>query len=263
MKSAQQALQLSIKPTPHLPLPRRWRYVRLGDIADHRLGKMLDAQKNKGIPYAYLRNTNIRWFKVDLTHLQEMKFEENEIDKYSIKNGDVLICEGGEPGRAAIWDLPDRNIMFQKAIHRVRPGNELDGRFLVHRLMFDYFTGGLNDYYTGATIKHLTGQDLARYQFPLPPIEEQRRIAAILDQADALRRARRRALTRLNTLAQSIFYEMFGDPSAKPTGWPMGVIGDLLASTNMDPAPALGKAANTQSSGWGTLPTAARSICMI
>jgi type I restriction enzyme S subunit len=148
---------------------------------------MLDAQKNRGNLRPYLANPNIRWFDVDLANLKEMRFEDDEEEKFSIRDGDVLICEGGEAGRAAIWNGPDIGVKFQKAIHRVRTGPKLYNRYLVHRLFYDYQSGGLDDYYTGATIHHLTGQDLARYEFPLPPFDEQRRIAAILDQADDLR----------------------------------------------------------------------------
>jgi len=116
---------------------------------------------------------------------------------------------------------------FQKAIHRVRCGPRLYSRYLVHRLMADYFSGRLADYYTGATIKHLTGQDLNRYRFPLPPLADQRRIAAILDKADALRAQRRAALAKLDTLTQSIFLDMFGDPATNPKGWPVKRIEDI------------------------------------
>ncbi len=190
---------------PRAKWPKDWRKVRLAEVADMRLGKMLDAQKNKGSLFRYLANPNVRWFELDLNNLKEMRFEKEEEEKFSIRNGDVLVCEGGEAGRAAIWKGPDAGVKFQKAIHRVRPKEALLNRFLVHRLFYDYHKGNLNDYYTGATIKHLTGQDLARYEFVLPPLDEQKRIAAILDQADTLRRLRQRAIDRLNALGQAIF----------------------------------------------------------
>jgi len=196
-----------------------WPTVCLGEIAEMCLGKMLDAKKNKGRPQPYLRNPNIRWFDVDLSNVQFMRFEEREDERYGLSAGDVVVCEGGEAGRAAIWDGRVPNMKFQKAIHRIRCGPRLDRRFLVHRLMWDYFSGRLTDYYTGATIKHLTGQDLARYQFPLPPVPEQRRIADILDKADALRAKRRAVLKQLDELTQSIFLDMFGDPATNPKGW--------------------------------------------
>lgn len=207
----------------------QWPKVQLGDVAELCLGKMLDAAKNKGEPYFYLRNPNVRWFSVDTSNLRQMPFESHELDRYGLLAGDVLICEGGEAGRAAIWDAPLPNVKFQKAIHRVRTGPKLLNRFLVHRLKYDFDSGQLADYYTGATIKHLTGKDLARYRFSLPPMPDQRRIAAILDKADALRAKRREAIAKLDQLLQSVFLEMFGDPVTNPKGWPEGSI-DIVAS---------------------------------
>lgn len=207
----------------------QWPRVPLGELAEHRLGKMLDNAKNTGVPRRYLRNPNVRWFNVDLTDLQEILVEEDEVHRYQLKPGDVLICEGGEAGRAAIWQGEAEDVIFQKACHRVRVGPNLDARYLVHRLMFDYFNGGLDDYYTGATIKHFTGQDLARYKIPLPPLDQQRRIAAILDKADGLRQKRKRAIALLDSLSQSIFLEMFGDPLRNPRSLTLGRVGDLLA----------------------------------
>lgn len=198
---------------------REWPMVALQEVADMRLGKMLDARKNKGTLQPYLRNPNVRWFDVSLDDIQMMRFEEREGERYGLRADDVLVCEGGEAGRAAIWDGRASDMRFQKALHRVRCGPKLDSRFLVHQLHADYFSGRLLDYYTGTTIKHLTGQDLARYRFRLPPLAEQRRIAAILDQADALRTKRRAALAQLDALAESIFIDIFGDLARVPTEW--------------------------------------------
>ncbi|MDH1106772.1 restriction endonuclease subunit S [Pseudomonas otitidis] len=197
----------------------KWPRVQLGDVAEQCLGKMLDAKKNKGRPLKYLRNPNVQWFKVDVSDLKEMLFEEHEMNRFGLLEGDVVVCEGGEAGRAAIWEGQVRDVKFQKAIHRVRCGPKLHNRFLVHRLMADYHSGRLAEYYTGVTIKHLTGRDLSRYEFELPPVEQQKRIAAILDKADALRAKRRKALEQLDALAQAIFIEMFGDPYTNPMGW--------------------------------------------
>ena len=205
-----------------------WPTVQLSEVAEHCLGKMLDAQKNKGRPLPYLRNPNVRWFEIDTADLQSMPFEPHEDDRYGLQKGDVVVCEGGEAGRAAIWDGRLSNVKFQKAIHRVRPGPKLDARYLVYCLMTDHQNGRLADYYTGATIKHLTGQDLARYRFSLPPLPEQRRIAAILDKADALRAKRRAALAQLDTLTQSIFLDMFGDPATNRKGWPRATLNDAI-----------------------------------
>lgn len=206
----------------------KWPRVQLGDVAEQCLGKMLDAKKNKGRPLKYLRNPNVQWFKVDVSDLKEMLFEEHEMNRFGLLEGDVVVCEGGEAGRAAIWEGQVRDVKFQKAIHRVRCGPKLHNRFLVHRLMADYHSGRLAEYYTGVTIKHLTGRDLSRYEFELPPVEQQKRIAAILDKADALRAKRRKTLEQLDALAQAIFIEMFGCKANSYLQLPMVLLSDLV-----------------------------------
>ena len=98
-----------------------WKTTKLGKYIDSSLGKMLDKNKNKGEYKPYLGNINVRWGSFELNELSRMKFEPHESDRYGIKKGDLIICEGGEPGRCAIWeeDIPEMKI--QKALHRVRP----------------------------------------------------------------------------------------------------------------------------------------------
>lgn len=219
-------------------IPKGWRIVHLGDVAERCLGKMLDSKKNKGRLLPYLRNPNVRWFEVDTSDLKAMPFEDHELERYGLREGDVLVCEGGEAGRAAIWKgcLPD--VKIQKAIHRIRVGPNLFNRFLVYQLMADYYNGRLADYYTGTTIKHLTGQDLARYEFALPPLAEQRRIAEVLDRAEELRAKRRVALAQLDVLAEAIFLDLFGGHrqapvtvgaklEAHPRGWEWELLTDV------------------------------------
>ncbi len=86
----------------------------MSHIADHRLGKMLDKGKNKGKPYPYLRNTNVQWLEFNLDDIKEMRFEDDELDEYEVREGDLLVCEGGEPGRCAIWQGQTTRMMFQK-----------------------------------------------------------------------------------------------------------------------------------------------------
>lgn len=81
----------------------KWEKVKLGNVTDSCLGKMLDQNKNKGDYQPYLANVNVRWGEFDLENLPLMKFEESEQERYELKYGDLVICEGGEPGRCAIW----------------------------------------------------------------------------------------------------------------------------------------------------------------
>ena len=126
---------------------------------------MLDKEKNVGTPQRYLRNINVRWFNFDLSDLLEMRIEQNEFDKYSIRYGDLVICEGGEPGRCAVWDK-NESIFYQKALHRVRFTNGSNAKFYMYYLWFAAQTGQLNRYFTGTGIKHLTGQSLNKIPVP-------------------------------------------------------------------------------------------------
>jgi len=160
-------------------IPSSWRWVRLSDVAEARLGKMLDKAKNVGQLYPYLRNTNVHWFDIRTDDLKSIALAEHELDEYRLKHGDVLICEGGHGiGRTAVWRGDVENMVFQKALHRVRPGSHLDPDFFALCCFVYFDTGVMQTYFTGVGIPHFTGKALAQLVFPLPPIGEQRRIVA-------------------------------------------------------------------------------------
>ena len=136
---------------------------------------MLDKLKNEGCYMSYLRNINVRWGCFDLTDVLKMRFKDDEVERYMIEKGDLVLCEGGEPGRCAIWDKANP-IMFQKALHRIRCHGGVLNEYLKY-VIEDYAKANkLEEYYTGSTIKHLTGESLVSILFPLPPIKEQERI---------------------------------------------------------------------------------------
>lgn len=157
-------------------LPVGWEWVRLGEVADNRLGKMLDKAKNTGKRYPYLRNTNVQWRHIELDDIKEISLEASELEEFRLLPGDLLICEGGYPGRCAIWNEPDREMYFQKALHRVRPRGGVAVELIAISLESDSKSGNLEQHFTGATIKHFVGQALDRYVVPLPPLPEQSRI---------------------------------------------------------------------------------------
>lgn len=162
-------------------LPQGWLLAELGEIADIQLGKMLDKKRTAGKPLPYLRNINVRWDEIDTTDLLEMPFKESELSRYSLAPGDVLVCEGGEPGRAAVWKTDDSHIKFQKALHRVRGNGAFVPRWLVFHLLHDAQRGALSHYFTGTTIKHFPGESIREYRVRVPPFAEQERVVAALD----------------------------------------------------------------------------------
>jgi type I restriction enzyme, S subunit len=166
-------------------IPSSWTWVRFAGVGEQRLGKMLDAQKNRGGSKPYLRNTNVQWMRFELADVKEMRVDEREEDELRLKSGDLLICEGGEPGRCAIWREEVDEMYFQKALHRVRPCEAILSEFLALNLQLDCRNEVLASYFTGATIKHLTGRSLSKYPVPIPPLAEQLRIVAKVDQLTA------------------------------------------------------------------------------
>ena len=189
-----------------------WKKVKLGEITESCLGKMLDAAKNRGEYKPYLANLNVRWGCFDTDNLSLMKFEEDEDERYGIKYGDLIICEGGEPGRCAIWkeEIPDMKI--QKALHRVRPKKGLvDNFYLFYWFLLAGKRNLIDQYCTGATIKHLPGQKLKEVVVDLPPLATQHYIATILSRYDSLIENYQKQIKLLEEAAQRLYKEWFVD----------------------------------------------------
>ncbi len=190
-----------------------WSKQKLGDFADYRLGKMLDKSKNKGNYISYLRNTNIRWFEIKFDDLKQMKVEHSELSKFELKFGDVLVCEGGEPGRAAIWKEKKENIIFQKALHRVRLNSTIIPEFFIYNLRVDTVNQVLEKLFTGTTIKHLTGRSFSKYEILVPPLPEQteivRRVESLFAKADVIEAKYLALKAKIDQLPQAILAKAF------------------------------------------------------
>nr|WP_284046786.1 restriction endonuclease subunit S [Cupriavidus campinensis] len=185
--------------------------TRLGDHVDSCLGKMLDAKKNKGTPQPYLGNSNVRWGNFDLVDLAEMRFEPHEEERYGLAHGDLVVCEGGEPGRCAIWTASIPGMKIQKALHRIRPKATLNNYYLFYWFQYAARAGLLDPYFTGTTIKHLTGKAIAQLEIPLPPVETQVAMAGILKSLDDRIALLRETNVTLEAIAQAIFKSWFVD----------------------------------------------------
>lgn len=163
-------------------VPAGWTSATVDQLGSVQLGKMLDKQKHTaGAPYQYLRNINVRWGAFDVSDVFEMNFETDELERFSVRSGDVLVCEGGEPARAAVWRSNQTDMKYQKALHRVR----FDGAYLPDLLVIALEhlakSGVLDELYGGSTIKHFTRETFVKLVLPVPPTAEQSRIVAEVD----------------------------------------------------------------------------------
>lgn len=180
--------------------------VKLGDIADVQLGKMLDAKKNKGEYHPYLANVHVRWGEFDTNNLPFMRFEENEKERFSLRNGDLVMCEGGEPGRCAIWRNQLPNVYYQKALHRIRPHEDIaDARWLYYWFLLQGRIGGLKKYFVETTIKHLVGEDLKRVEIDLPSFKQQKAVADALSALDDKITLNKQMMAELEATARLIY----------------------------------------------------------
>ncbi|MCE9555335.1 MAG: restriction endonuclease subunit S [Planctomycetes bacterium] len=187
----------------------KWERKPLGAVAGLCLGKMLDQKKNKGELLPYLANVNVRWGEFSLDGLRTMRFEPREMDRYGLKFGDIVMCEGGEPGRCAIWKNQVPGMMIQKALHRIRPREVLDYRFAHYNLLHIGQSKGFDQFFTGSTIKHLPLEKLARVEINVPPLPVQRRIASILSAYDDLMENSQRRIRLLEAMARALYREWF------------------------------------------------------
>lgn len=186
-----------------------WEKRQLDDVADFCLGKMLDQKKNKGDLRPYLANVNVRWGQFDFDNLREMRFEERELERFGLKHGDIVMCEGGEPGRCAIWKDQIPGMMIQKALHRIRPHKCLSSEFLYYTFLHMGRAGRFSPLFTGATIKHLPREKLALLEIDVPPLETQQRITHALSTYDDLIENNSRRMALLEQAARLLYEEWF------------------------------------------------------
>ncbi|MGL3607637.1 restriction endonuclease subunit S [Rhizobium sp. G187] len=233
-------------------LPRGWVEATFADISEIKLGKMLDKEKNKGQLRPYLRNVNVRWDRVALDDILEMRFTDDELEPFGIRDGDLLVCEGGEPGRCTVWQYGPTDLKFQKALMRLRPYGGVEATLLAKALRLMAQNGDLQRHFTGTTIKHLPQTALASIPLPLPPLAEQKRIEAKLDALNAKSARARTELARIETLVsrykQAVLSKAFSGELTREwrhdRDWPAVVrLGDVAGSF------AYGSAAKSQKSG--------------
>ena len=156
-------------------IPETWEWVHLSDIAISGLGKTLNKSIDNGKDTPYLCSINVYWTGIDLTTVKTAKFTQTDRDKYLLQKGDLLICEGGDVGRSAVWNY-DREMYYQNALHRVRFLGKINPYFFLYLLECYKGLKIIEEYSKGVTIKHFVQSSLNAMFLPLPPLNEQQRI---------------------------------------------------------------------------------------
>ncbi len=158
-------------------IPQGWEWARINTIGISQLGKMLDRGKNIGQEYPYLCSINVYWDGIDLSKIKTFKLRDDELSKYRLHKGDLLICEGGDYGRCCVWDR-DEEMYYQNALHRIR---FYCGLFpIFYKFVFELYRNIGYIVGQGQTIKHFTYESMKSIVFPVPSISEQKRIVELL-----------------------------------------------------------------------------------
>ena len=187
-----------------------WKIRALSEIASSRLGKMLDTKKQTGEnSYPYLANFNVQWFRFNLENLNEMDFNEEDCIEFELCDGDLLVCEGGEIGRCAVWHNELQPCFFQKALHRVRCNRQIIHpdylawwfRYNCDHEGFSVIAGAK------ATIAHLTGVKLKQLLVAVPPLDLQNHFAAFVKQTDKSKYLNEKSIDFCRRLEKSIRQE--------------------------------------------------------
>ena len=172
LKQAQQLSRIGEDEIP-FSIPSSWKWVRIGEIFCHSAGKSLNSSDKEGKEYKYITTSNVYWNSFILDDLKSMFYKESELEKCTAKKGDLLILEGGDIGRAAIWNY-DYDIKIQNHIHRLRPISEIYVKFYYYVFYLYKNSNWIEG--KGIGLKGLSANKLKSIVVPLPPFEEQKRI---------------------------------------------------------------------------------------
>ena len=192
---------------------KSWEIRVLADIASSRLGKMLDTKQQTGeCSYPYLANFNVQWFRFNTENLNQMDFNEEDRIEFELQNDDLLVCEGGEIGRCAVWHNEIQPCFFQKALHRVRCNRQIVhpdylGWWFKYNCDHDGFATIAG---AKATIAHLPGVKLKQLRVAIPPLELQEQFAAFVNQIDKSKFVVQQALDKAQLLFDSLMQQYFG-----------------------------------------------------
>ena len=172
---------------PPFDIPDSWEWVKLGDLFQHNTGKALNRSSSNGAPREYITTSNVYWDELMLDNLRQMPFTDEELDKCTVKKGDLLVCEGGDIGRAAIWHL-NRSVCIQNHLHRLRPFlPEICVPYFCNMLRYYKLTNQLQG--KGIGLQGFSSGMVHNLLVPLPPLAAQKRIVAKIEELRAMTRS--------------------------------------------------------------------------
>jgi type I restriction enzyme S subunit len=235
------AVKAGYKQTVVGVIPDDWDVSTVGAEFEIKLGKMLDSEKNVGVPKPYLGNKSVQWGRIDLSDLPTVPMTRGDLEKYRLRDGDLLVCEGGDVGRAALWNSPLEECYYQKALHRLRPLRGFDSRLMVELLRQWSDRGLLANYVTQTSIAHLPREKFMGVPMPVPPVPEQRSIATALGDVDALLRALERLIAKKRDLKQAAMQQLLTGQTRLPGfsgDWEettLGAIGECIIGLTYHP----------------------------
>lgn len=217
-------------------LPGDWDVSTVGKEFSIELGKMLDAARNSGTPKPYLGNRAVQWGRIDTSDLQLMPLAGKDLERYRLRTGDLLVCEGGEVGRAAIWDGQIEECYYQKALHRLRPKRGYEPRLLLAVLQEHVRNGVLADFVTQTSIAHLPREKFLQVPIPCPPPAEQSAIVDVLSDVDALVDQCDELISKKRALKQAVMQQLLTGQTRLPGfsgDWEEIAFGDVFSRINV------------------------------
>jgi type I restriction enzyme S subunit len=211
-------------------IPEDWELSTVGREYDIQLGKMVDAEKNTGVLKPYLGNRAVQWNSIDVSNLPMVAMSKSDLKKYRLNDGDLLVCEGGDVGRSALWTSPLKECYYQKALHRLSARNGFSSTLMIAFLQKWSTEGRLTNFVTQTSIAHLPKDKFVTMPLPLPPLPEQRAIAEALGDVDSLIASLDALITKKRQIKQGTMQQLLTGKNRLPgfSGeWEETTLGEL------------------------------------
>jgi type I restriction enzyme, S subunit len=229
-------LKVGYKQTEVGVIPDDWNVSTVGEEFSIQLGKMLDSEKNVGIPKPFLGNRAIQWGRIDLTDIGLIKLTPSDLQRFRLRNGDLLVCEGGDIGRAAIWQQEIPECYYQKALHRLRPKRGYNVRLMLNVLERLSSIGLLQNFVTQTSIAHLPKDKFETVPIPHPPTAGERdAIAEALSDVSGLIESIERLIAKKRKIKQGAMRELLTGERRLPgfsKEWESTQLGELFTFKN-------------------------------